>query len=502
MRSYTQYGVVFFVILVIGASYVFFHRASDFETFAVTESDVVEEVVASGKVEASTVTELRFKTSGTLEALSVAVGDLVMEGTPLAKQNTGHLDAQVQEMEAGIEVARARLAQMKAGATSEDRALADILLANAQHDRERTEALQNTLVGNAYTNLLNATPEAIPEDGSSDDDAPEISGTYLLEREGDITISSYYSSGGVTFTVSGLTSGRATGDSITPQPIGTSGLYITFPDGEKIDEKEWIISIPNKKASNYLTLLNAYEQALKNRDDVLTTADALIAQRSAERERTLGAVRIEDVAVYEAQIRQAEAQLQKTLALRDDAYLLAPTSGIITKTQGAIGEVVGPDTSVITLMPKENLHITLNILEDTIVGVREKQKGRVVLDALPHEAFSGVVAQVNPAETIIGGAVYYETTISLDTSDERVKSGMTATVWIETNHSQGAHVVPASALVQRGSETFVSVLENGKLNDREVITGLLSRDGMVEIVSGLAVGEVVALDSNLSYDKN
>jgi len=58
----------------------------------------------------------------------------------------------------------------------------------------------------------------------------------------------------------------------------------------------------------------------------------------------------------------------------------------------------------------------------------------MTLDALgPDEKFAGQIIKINPAETVVSGVIYYQITSIFDAEDERIKSGMTVNLDIETD---------------------------------------------------------------------
>lgn len=469
------------------------NKVIPYELATVKTGPITERISASGKVEPLTKTNLHFKNSGKLTSLAVTIGDVVEEGQLLAAQDTAQLDAQVLETRSLIDLQRAKLDQLIAGASPEEIALAEVALENARRNYEEVASTQENLVQTAYTKLLNSTFEARPVDDDSDDTAPTISGTYTLGKEGSIFISSYYSSGGISFRVSGLTVGAGSGNAVVPEPLGDSGLYITFPSSSKIETDDWVIEIPNKKASNYLTNLTAYETAVQTKQTALSAAQSLVDQKQAELELKKAELRPADIAVFQAQISQAEASLQKILAQRNDLMLYAPTSGMVTDVVGEIGETIRPEQSVISLDSGETLQVQLNVVEDNIVNVRIGQKADITFDAIKDEAFPGTVVAIDPAETVIGGAVYYETTVTFDVPDERLRSGMTANILIETATATDTQIIPLSALETISGQARVKVFANGAVEERTVVTGLEDGKGQIEIVSGLTEGEQVVI---------
>ncbi len=469
------------------------NKVVPYELATVQSGKVVERVSASGKIEPPTKINLHFKNSGQLNSLAVAVGDTVEAGQLLATQDTAQLDAQVLETRSSIDLQRAKLNQLIAGTSPEEIALTEVSLKSAERNYEEVVRTQENLVQTAYTKLLNSTFEARPSDDDSDDPSPTISGTYTLGKEGSILISSYYSVGGISFRLSGLTTGSGSGKAVVPEPLGDSGLYVTFPSSSRIENKDWIIEIPNKKATNYLTNQTAYETAIQTKQSALSAAKSLIDQKQAELALKKSDIRPADIAVFQAQINQAEASLQKILAQRNDLMLYAPQSGVVTDVVGEIGETIRPEQSVIALSSGDSLQVRLNVVEDSIVNVRVGQKADITFDAIKNETFPGTVTSINPAETIIGGAVYYETIIVFDTPDERLRSGMTANILIETASVTNTLTVPQSAIEIISGQTVVQVFADGEAEERVVITGLKDGNGQIEIVSGLEAGEQVII---------
>lgn len=461
---------------------------------SVQKGTIVQEVSASGKVESPTTINLRFKNSGTLVFLDTAVGQTVTAGQLLATQDTAQLDAQVREMQTGIDLQKAKLAQLIAGTSDEETSVSQTALANAKRDYENVKVAQDILVENAYRTMLNSTIAPISSDETSNYTAPTISGNYNLGKEGVINIFPYSSSGGTSFRITGLVNDTGTSDTVIPQPIGNSGLYIMFPNTTGLSGTDWIINIPNKDAPNYIQNYNAYQSALQTRQSALASAQALVDLKSADLAVKEAPTRSTDIAVYQAQISQAEASLQKIYAQRNDLILTAPTSSTVTAVHGERGETVGPDMTVVSLATGGALQIDLSVVEDKIVDVKVGQKARITFDAIKNQEFVGTVVAIDPAETIVGGAVYYKTTVLFDDVDERIRSGMTANVWILTATASDTLFVPASAIQIKDDKMIVQVQGESKMIEKEVAVGIENSTGMIEILSGLSEGEQVILN--------
>ena len=203
------------------------------------------------------------------------------------------------------------------------------------------------------------------------------------------------------------------------------------------------------------------------------------------------------IAAQQAAVQQAQAAATAIQAQIRTLEIIAPFSGTITDTQGSVGENVTPDIAVVTLQPDQALDVKVNVSEDNVVGVVPGDPVRIELDAFPAgTSFDGKVSEVDPAQTVVGGAIYYQTTILFTKTYAGVRPGMTANVWIQTASSSDALLVPASAVTASGASSTVQLLQNGSPTTMPVSTGLKDQSGMVQILSGLQEGDVVVTGTN------
>lgn len=498
MRKKTLFIIIGIIIVVSVISIIIWKNNNiTSEITLVKKGTLVQEVSTTGKVEFPTKVDLRFKNSGKLVAINTGIGKRVSVGQLLAKQDTTQIDAQILEMKSGIILQEAKLNQLRGGISNEEIELSKISLENAKNSYENTVAQQNIAVANAFSLMLNSGIEAVPTiSGASTDGLPTISGTYNGTEEGNYIINIYATGNGAYFSVSGLESGSGQVSTIAV-PLGSRGLYIEFPSNSILSYSNttWKVSIPNTQSSTYLTYYNAYKTAVQSQSQILATAQALVNQREAELSLKEAPARPLDIAVYQAQINQAEALLQKIQSQKNELMIFAPSSGLITKTNGEVGEIISPDKSVISFVPENVLQIKLNIIEDKIVNVKVGQEAEITFDAIPNQMFNGKIISIDSVENEIQGSVYYESIIVLDKVDKSIKSGMTANVLIKTATSEDVLFVPISVIQKKDNKEYVEVLENKKIIKKEVDTGLKNSTGMVEIISGLLEGEQVIIST-------
>ena len=435
---------------------------------------------------------LGFLSAGRIKSVLVKVGDNVKSGQVLARLDAGNAEGALTEAKAAYSLAEANYQKVINGATGSSIDVAKAAVNTARVNLEQAKKQQDLLVSNARATLLNSTPEAVPTSGTSDYTAPTISGNYNLGQEGVININTYYTGNGLNFTVSGLTTGNGVVTNTTPQPIGDSGLYIKFPSTSN-NVTSWTISIPNKKASNYLTNLNAYQAALKTQQSALSSSQSVVDQRNAELAVKKSSARSADIDLAKADIISAEGQMQSAEANYNNTIITAPADGTITSVDVKLGELATAQKEVMVLQDISNVYLEANINEANITNVSIGMPVDVNFDAFGSDkVFNGVVSTIDPASTIISGVVNYKVTTSIDQIKD-LRPGMTANMTIKSKEKDHVLLVQSRAILtdKSGNKTIRIVNDTKKKSFKEVpiTTGLEGDGGMAEVLSGVHDGD-------------
>jgi len=199
-------------------------------------------------------------------------------------------------------------------------------------------------------------------------------------------------------------------------------------------------------------------------------------------------------------VRAAEAELAAYgvgAALSDPVdgrfVLRAPTDGVVLARNATRGAVVDAEEVLFRVGDLDRLQVEVHAFERDAVRLSEGDHADIELSALPGETFPGTVARV-------GGEVEVESRtlpIRIDVrNDGRLRPGMAATARLDiATAGEGGVVAAPGAALQRLSGGWVVFVPAGedRFDVRPVGRG---RDlgGDVEIVSGLAAGEVVVVD--------
>ena len=147
--------IIFAIVLLVGGFgsfllYQTFFSKQNITSFTVARGVFVEDVLASGKVEGVMTASFNFKNQGKVTSVTIKLGDITSANQELVLQDTSSFDSQLAEMDAGIQLQRARINQLKAGASQEE---IDVASASA------SGAIVS--VTNAETNLAISKQQAV-----------------------------------------------------------------------------------------------------------------------------------------------------------------------------------------------------------------------------------------------------------------------------------------------------------------------------------------------------
>lgn len=301
---------------------------------------------------------LGFLAGGRIKDITVQVGDEVKKDMILATLDQENTQGAIIQAEATLATAQANYQKVLNGATGPTIDVARTALENAKINLSEVTQQQSVLVKNAYTALLNVSPQAYPEDigSAQEEEAPKITGSYTLGKEGDIIVKTYASNApsGLSYRTTGLVEGTESAFIITQQPLGNSGLYIQFPEGARVN-RTWIISLPNKKATEYVTRESAYQSALQTQQQTIATAQLAVNQAEANLASVVSSARPEDVAAAQAQVMSAQGALQIAQSAFNNRRILAPSDGKITAIRISPGEIATPNIPAIELSTNMSL---------------------------------------------------------------------------------------------------------------------------------------------------
>lgn len=201
------------------------------------------------------------------------------------------------------------------------------------------------------------------------------------------------------------------------------------------------------------------------------------------------------------QPEEAIARIEATRQTQAGTYVVAPIAGVVTDRQVGPGQYLqaGATTPVFTLGDLSTVWLVAAVPEADAVRVQVGQSIEVRVLALPGEVFSATItaigAQVDPVTRRVAVRA------TLPNPGGRLKPQMFATFRIFTSEADSSVAVPEEAVVHEGEETRVwVVLPDHSLTSRSITVGRQD-EGLVEVRSGLNVGDQVVTRGSLFVDR-
>ena len=324
----------------------------------VTQGTIAATLVYSGNVQSRAQVNVVPKITGRVERLFVDVGDEVRQGETIAELDRATLDAQVQQAEAAVSVAQARLTQTQTGAKQEDidAAEATVRQAQARLDQAIAGARQEEIsaaraqVGQAQSRLEALIAGPKPDDAASLDSAIDQARATVDQTRAQLAASAATMTearyrldqaraglGGpntraedVTVAQAAVNAARSRLDNLRagarPEDLRAAELAVTRAQSNLVAANEALESCGRTVTttrSRSRTATGTTESTSQSRASCSESQrDQLEAQRNAARiavaeaqntlERTRNGSTIFDIQQAEEAVRQAEATLQRT----------------------------------------------------------------------------------------------------------------------------------------------------------------------------------------------
>jgi HlyD family secretion protein len=234
----------------------------------------------------------------------------------------------------------------------------------------------------------------------------------------------------------------------------------------------------------------ALDDAKRALDVAQTQVDS--AHKQVETARPSGS----DTALAVAALAQARANLEAAQARLAYTTIKAPVGGTLIARDVERGDVVQPGKVLMVLSPAGATQLVLQIDERNLARLHPGQQALASADAYATQRFQAVLAYINPGVDAQRGTV--EVKLDVPQPPEYLRDDMTVSVDIETERHHGALVLPAAALYEVGGTPFVLVVRKGRALRQDVKLGLRG-EGAVEVLSGVAEGEVAILGANTAF---
>lgn len=192
----------------------------------------------------------------------------------------------------------------------------------------------------------------------------------------------------------------------------------------------------------------------------------------------------------EAQAEAAAAALAQAREQITYTLIKAPYSGIVTERLVQVGETAQPGQRLMSGISLEQLRVVVDVPQNFVAQVRSSGRARVQQPGNGWVAAEKltVFPYADPASNT------FRVRLDLKPGTTSLFPGMLVKTAFETGSGE-VLVVPGRAVVHRSEVTGVYVVApDGRVSLRHIRLGRDNEDGTYSVLSGLSVGERVALD--------
>lgn len=289
----------------------------------------------------------------------------------------------------------------------------------------------------------------------------------------------------------------------------------------EIDAPSQVNALRNAQAQ--VALLQAQRQAKlalqAQAQQVLTRQQRLLAhdagsQAAVDDAQATLATTTADIAVTDAQLRQAAISVDTAQVNLSYTRITAPTDGVVEAVLAEEGRTINAlqsAPSIIKLAKLDTMLVKAQIAEADVVRIRPGLPVYFTILGEPLRRYEAKLRAIEPvpeaaqvdaktgSNSSTSSAIYYNALFDVPNPEGKLRVSMTAQVFVVLDKVSQALVIPASALGKRNrqdSTYAVDVLEGPpgrqKVVSRQVKIGLNNRV-QAQVLSGLKAGELVVV---------
>ncbi|MCA9217405.1 MAG: TolC family protein [Planctomycetales bacterium] len=199
-----------------------------------------------------------------------------------------------------------------------------------------------------------------------------------------------------------------------------------------------------------------------------------------------------------------ENKLNRLKTQIDNCTILAPQDGMVVYANergGRFGQqgnstieegaTVRDLQTILRLPDLAQMQVKVNVHETKVEEIQLDMRARVNVQGRELVGYVTSIANQPESTSFFQGNVKeYATKVKVEGEPEGLKPGMTAEVEILVAHLKGVKTVPVSCIVEKRNQFYCWVVNGGEPEKRLVELGL-TNDQVVEVKSGLEVGEQV-----------
>lgn len=267
--------------------------------------------------------------------------------------------------------------------------------------------------------------------------------------------------------------------SISTEVAGTIG-QLAFDSGDTVSTGDILVILDDDVDQAQLDGLRAEAEL------------ARIEFARAEELRPRQAISQSEFDESRARLDSAIAAVQTQEARTRQKTIRAPFDGVLGLRRVSVGQFLAPGSNIVELRRLDPLFVDFTVPERFLPDISVGQALRIEVSAYPDTYFDAEISAIEP------GISEQTRSISLrgmvDNADARLRSGMFARVAVQDPSSRPVLAIPETAISFNTYGDFafrINETDAGLATERVQIQTGERRDGLVEVIDGLAGGDQI-----------
>lgn len=494
----------------------------------VKRGDLALTVMDTGTIAPYRQVEVKSRVEGLVSAIYVKEGDYVQAGQIVAlidpqetKLQVAQGQAQLKGAQSNVDKARIQLEQTRL-TDQQNLASAEAQLKQAKINMTIQPALTKAAIDQAQANLKSAKDEQSQLLENTIPTLQASTASSLAEAKANLANTQAQLKRDQDLVAKGYVSKKAVEDDQLANSLSIARLNTAKENSDRLGAQ--ITAQKAKAAQSVEVAQAALATALANKDQVAIQQEnykAALANK-AKAEAAMKDVPIMEQSVVGAQQTtvQLNASLEDSQRLLGYTAVKAPISGIVTKKEIQVGELVSSlssfssGTPILLIEDRTPMLVKMSVNEIDVAKMKLGMKADVTVDAYPGKTFEGKITKIDPSsidstneaatssttttDNSTAAVVDFNVEVTLDGEPKELRSGMSAKCSIVSQRASNVLYIPIEDLGKDKDGSFIMVqtksAQAGKpaVQTRVPVTTGLSTGTYVEILSGAAEGETLA----------
>jgi len=412
--------------------------------------DMASTIDVSGSIEALKAVQISAKTTGRVVSVPFREGDIVGAGQVVVQQDTSDLRAQMQQAEAYLQSAKARLSQATTSEGVSD-TQTEAQIASAQAALDGAKARLQIVKSGARTQEKAEAESAV---------ASAKAGFENAKSNRD-RMRSLFLEG-----------------ALSPQQM------------DQAQTQYEVASAQYESAKQRLSLVQegARPEEIQAAENQVQQAEE--ALRIAKTGKINKALREEDIKAAKAGVAQAKAALAYARLQVANASIKTPIAGTVSKRMTEPGQMANSGNTLMELVALNTLYFDATVSEMEMHKIQVGQPVKAQIDALPGKTFMGSVLKILP--TADQGSRQFHVWVAVPNQGGVLKPGMFAQGSVRIDEHKNTVIVPKDALITDGRTYSLYTVLESKAKLRRVTIGFETREE-AEVLSGVSAGDELVI---------